>query len=108
MEKLTEITAKNLHRHELIGLTVEIIDATDHQLIGLQGEVVNETKRTLTLGVTRNGSPSPPSSAQRVTVLKKDCLFRFTLPSGELVDVSGEIINEKSEDRLKKIIRKRW
>lgn len=107
MEKLTEITAKNLHRHELIGLTVEIIDATDQQLIGLHGEVVNETKRTLTIEVSRTGSSELPS-AQRVTILKKDCLFRFTLPSGELVDLSGELINEKSEDRLKKIIRKRW
>jgi ribonuclease P protein subunit POP4 len=96
---LSPISPNNIHQHELIGLNVTIISATDKQLLGLTGQVIDETKNLLTIELEQQ---------KRVKILKKDCTFRFTLPSGEEVDVEGQIIKDKPENRLKNIIRKRW
>jgi ribonuclease P protein subunit POP4 len=96
---LSPISPNNIHQHELIGLNVTIITATDKQLLGLTGQVIDESKNLLTIELEQK---------KRVKILKKDCTFRFTLPSGEKVDVEGQIIKDKPENRLKNIIRKRW
>jgi ribonuclease P protein subunit POP4 len=96
---LSPISPNNIHQHELIGLNVTIISATDKQLLGLKGQVIDESKNLLTIEL---------EPKKRVKILKKDCTFRFTLPSGEKVDVEGQIIKDKPENRLKNIIRKRW
>ncbi|MHA1630840.1 MAG: ribonuclease P protein component 1 [Candidatus Heimdallarchaeota archaeon] len=98
-------TPENIHQHELIGLTIEILSATDKQRIGLKGLVIDETKNLLVI------EPFPTATLgqrQRIKVPKKDCIFRFTLPSGEQVDVEGWVLKGQPENRLKKSIRKRW
>ena len=92
------ISPNNIHKHELIGLNVEVIASPDHQMIGLQGEVVDETKNMLIIA---------PQERQ-LMIPKKGCLFRFKLPTGELVDVDGSLLNKKTENRIKNVTRKRW
>ena len=101
MVSLNPITPENIHRHELIGLKIEIIQSTDKQMIGMNGLVVDETKNLLTIDSSKNDS-------NRVRIPKKDCIFRFSLPSGEQVDVDGRLLKLKPENRLKNIMRKRW
>ncbi len=101
MVSLNPITPENIHRHELIGLKIEIIQSTDKQMIGMNGLVVDETKNLLTIDSSENDS-------NRVKIPKKDCIFRFSLPSEEQVDVDGRLLKLKPENRLKNIIRKRW
>jgi len=101
MVSLNPITPENIHRHELIGLKIEIIQSTDKQMMGMNGLVVDETKNLLTIASSKTDS-------NRVRIPKKDCVFRFSLPSGEQVDVDGRLLKLKPENRLKNVMRKRW
>lgn len=98
---MNPITPENIHRHELIGLKIEIIQSTDKQMMGMNGLVVDETKNLLTIDSSKTDS-------NRVRIPKKDCVFRFSLPSGEQVDVDGRLLKLKPENRLKNVMRKRW
>ena len=93
--------------HELIGLNVEVITSSDNQMIGLQGEVIDESKNMLIITQQKN-SQKTNQEIQRIMIPKKDCRFRFKLPTGELVDVDGSSLNTKSENRIKNVTRKRW
>ena len=84
--------------HELIGLNVEVITSSDQNMVGLQGEVIDETKNMLVIA----------PKEQRIIIPKKDCHFRFKLPTGELVDVDGRMLTKKTENRIKNVMRKRW
>lgn len=101
---MNPITPRNIHRHELIGLNVEIVKASDKQMIGIKGLIVDETKHMLIIDSLKRHS----NEVHRVKIPKKDCTFRFNLPSKQLVDVKGRLLNLKPENRLKNIIRKRW
>ncbi len=101
MVSLNPIDPENIHRHELIGLKIEIIQSTDKQMMGMNGLVVDETKNLLIIDSSKTDS-------NRVRIPKKDCVFRFSLPSGEQVDVDGRLLKLKPENRLKNVMRKRW
>jgi len=98
---LNPISPENIHQHEMIGLNVEIITATNKNQIGLTGLIIDETKHLFMLDLAGN-------QPRRVKIAKKDCTFRISLPSGEKVDVNGQLLKYKPENRLKNIIRKRW
>ncbi|MFW9924327.1 MAG: ribonuclease P protein component 1 [Candidatus Thorarchaeota archaeon] len=102
---MNPITAKNIHRHELIDLNVEIITSTDNNQIGLTGSIIDESHHMLLIEPVLS---SEHKNKQRISVIKKNCSFRFTLPSGEKVDIDGCLLDSKSENRLKNIVRKRW
>jgi ribonuclease P protein subunit POP4 len=74
------VTAETLVRDELVGLTVEIVAASNPDLVGASGEVVMETTRTL--GIESNGRVRQ--------VPKADATFEWTLPDGERVRTAGE------------------
>lgn len=86
------ITALNLVRHELIGLRVKIAKSTDPTQKNLSGMVADETYNTLTV----------ESSGKEKKVVKSNCVFVFTLPSGTKVEVDGSVIVGRPEDRIKK------
>lgn len=89
------ITAKNLIRHELIGLTAEVAESTNKDCVGIKGLVVNETKNLLTIE-TENGNKR---------IQKKKTQFIFKIPGGK-VKVDGERIVARPEDRIKLKVRK--
>lgn len=86
------ITALNLVRHELIGLEVKVVKSTDPTQRNLSGAVVDETYNTLTV----------ESNGKEKRVVKSNCVFVFTLPSGTKVEVDGNVIVSRPEDRIKK------
>jgi ribonuclease P protein subunit POP4 len=90
------ITPKNIIRHELIGLEVEVVESTNKFQVGIKGMVVDETKKLLIIE-TKKG----------VKKIQKDgAVFMFKLPSGVKVKVDGKRILARPEDRIKLKVRK--
>ncbi len=91
------ITPQNLVRHELIGLKLKIGKSTDSTQKGLSGKVIDETYNTLRIE-TKGGEK---------TVIKENCVFIFTLPNNQKVEVDGKLLVSRPEDRIKKKL-PRW
>ncbi|MFQ5908053.1 MAG: ribonuclease P protein component 1 [Thermoplasmata archaeon] len=81
---------KDLVKHELIGLDVEVVDATDPNQRGVEGRVVDETHNTLLLDV----------GGREVRIPKGGTTFRFAVGDGETV--LGDRLRYRPEDRVKK------
>ena len=94
---MSGITPQNILRHELIGLNVRVVRAENPTIRGIRGVVVDETKNMLTINAKR----------RRVMIPKSIATFRFDLPGGTRVDVDGERLVAKAENRLKTKVR-RW
>ena len=80
----------NLRKHELIGLQVEIVDATDPSQAHLRGLVVDETRNTLVVEVQGHEKRIPKHGSR----------FRFDVQGG--LELDGEEIRFRPEDRVKK------
>jgi ribonuclease P protein subunit POP4 len=91
------ITPKNLIKHELIGLEVEVADSTNKFQVGVKGLVVDETKNTLIIE-TKRGMKK---------IQKKGSTFIFKISNEKKVKVNGNKIAVRPEDRLK-IKVKKW
>ncbi|MBI2076570.1 MAG: ribonuclease P protein subunit [Candidatus Aenigmarchaeota archaeon] len=87
-------TYKNILRHELTGLDCEIVGALNKSQIGIKGKIVEETLKTI---VIKN------DSLKRIQ--KKGTVFRLQTPK-EKIDVYGDFIVSRPEDRIKKKIKK--
>ena len=87
------ITRDNLLIHEFIGLEVEVVRCTDRKMKGVHGRIVDETANTFVV----------ESKGRERAIPKKSCLFRFTLPNGENVDVDGGLITVSPVERPKKL-----
>lgn len=92
LDGLARVAAKG----ELIGLPVAIAAAPDPAVVGLTGEVIDESRNTFTVRV---GGPG----GRRVVIAKNGHVFRFTMPKGDEVEVPGDAIRFRSEDRTKKV-----
>ncbi len=92
------ITPQNIIRHELIGLRVKITKSRDANKIGIEGKVIDETMQLIKIR---------KSDGKEVMVPKKECVFMFTLPSGEKVEVNGKLLYGRPADRIKKRLPKR-
>ena len=88
------ITPENLPKHELIGLKVEVVESTDEKQVGISGEVLDETQSMLRIEDRK--------------VQKKNCVFRFTLPSGEKVKLDGKLIDKRPEERVGMKLPDKW
>ncbi|MFQ6060055.1 MAG: ribonuclease P protein component 1 [Thermoplasmata archaeon] len=83
-------TKKNICKHELIGLPVEVVKATHPGYVGMKGLVVDETKNTIVLEI---------GNAQKV-IPKSGTRFRFSVP--ESVEVDGRNLMFRPQDRIRK------
>jgi ribonuclease P protein subunit POP4 len=90
------ITPRNLTRHELIGLPVRVVEATNPAQRGIGGTVVDETRQMIAV---HNGT-----RVRRVA--KAACVFRFTLPDGSEVQVPGRALVAPPERRISKELRR--
>ncbi|MEK6986617.1 MAG: ribonuclease P protein subunit [Candidatus Thermoplasmatota archaeon] len=80
----------NLRKHELIGLQVRVVRATDPGQRDLSGRVVDETRNMLVVEVGGVDKRIP----------KQGSLFRFDVQGG--LEVEGDEIRFRPEDRVKK------
>ena len=73
------VAPETVARHELVGLSVRVVEADNPALVGIEGRVVDETTNTLRV-----------EAADRVrTVPKAGATFAFELPDGARVRVDG-------------------
>jgi len=84
------ITPQNILRHELTGLDVWVKQAENQYLNGISGMVVQETRNMVFIR----------ADAGVKKVAKKGVVFRFTLPSGNSVDVTGAVLVMAPEKRI--------
>ena len=89
------ITSQNITAHEWIGLKVKIARSTDPILQGLEGIVRDETMNTFTI----------ETNDKLRQVQKRKTTFRAEL-STESVEIDGSLLRHRSEDRVKKGLRK--
>lgn len=80
------ITAGNVVRHELIGLSAEVVKSRNSA--GLKGKIVDESYKTLVIGGKR--------------VFKDAVTITLTLPSKQKVEVDGQLLVARPWDRIKK------
>ena len=80
------ITPSNVVRHELIGLTAEVVKSRNGA--GLKGKIVDESYKTLVIAGKR--------------VFKDAVTITLTLPSKQKVEVDGQILVARPWDRIKK------
>jgi len=89
------ITAKNIVKHELIGLHTVVIESKNKCLVGLAGEIIWETAKMI--AIRKNG---------KIKYIPKNiCRFLLYLPDGNKILVDGEILVGRPEKRIKKVIR---
>jgi ribonuclease P protein subunit POP4 len=91
------ITPKNIVRHELIGLHVEVIASTNKDQLGIKGRVIDETMNMIKIANEQD---------KEKVIQKKGSIFRFALPNNVQVDIAGDIIVARPEDRIKKRFKK--
>ena len=90
------ITSNNLVHHEFIGLKVHVTSVKNKSL-DLKGTIIDETKNTIRIEEDDNTEKMIP---------KKGSLFVFELPNGEKVEIDGNILSIRPEDRIKKRFKK--
>lgn len=85
-------------QHEFIGLDAEVVRSTHPDYVGITGKVIDETRNTLVIRQKNKDK----------VVVKNTAVFHFTLPDGTIVEIEGNAIVGRPEDRLKKRPRRRW
>ena len=83
--------AKNILKHELIGLSVAIVDARNKSLIGITGTVVDETRNTLVIE-TVHGEKN---------MLKEGIVLKVRVENEDIL-INGAHLVGRPEDRIKK------
>ena len=89
-------TPENITRHELVGLEAEVMEDSNPCNVNTRGTVIDETMNTLVID---------DGGAKRIA--KKNAVFKFKL-NGKSVKVEGWVLAGRSEDRVKKKIKRRW
>ena len=81
----------NILRHELIGLECKVVKSQNKIQEGIDGKIVDETLKTLVIGGK--------------AVQKKGAVFRVKLQD-KSVDIEGDFLVARPEDRIKRKISK--
>ena len=90
------ITKDNLVHHEFRGLKVSVTSISNDSL-KLCGTIIDETKNSIIVEVKEDIEKRIP---------KKGSIFLFELPNGDKVEVNGNILSIRPEDRIKKRFKK--
>jgi len=83
---------------EFIGLNAKVVKSTNPNYVGISGKVIDETRNTLVI----------KHKNEEKVVVKNVAVFHFTMSDGTIVEVDGNIILGRPEDRVKKRLRRRW
>ena len=86
---------KNITRHELIGLGCTVAKASNKSHTGIEGKIVDETMKTIIIKCGGKNKRIP----------KQGTVFRVKLGDKD-VDIDGNHLVARPEDRIKKKFRK--
>ena len=82
---------KELVRHELIGLSIKILDAANQRLVGLQGKVIDETKNMIII----------KSNEYQKKIIKGQVKMEIKI-GNEKVMIDGKYLVGKPHERIRK------
>ncbi len=85
-------------QHEFIGLNAKVVRSTHPDYVGITGKVIDETRNTL---VIRHKNKDK-------VVIKNTAVFHFILADGTIVEIEGNTIVGRPENRIKRRLRRRW
>ena len=94
----SRITPYNILRHELIGLSAEVVESTDPSQKGIKGVIVDETQKTITL----------KEKERKRKVVKENVTLSIHTESGLRALINGSLLLGRPEERIKKKIRIRF
>jgi ribonuclease P protein subunit POP4 len=81
-----------------IGLNAKVTRSSNPEYVSVKGEVVDETRNTLVI----------LHEEKEKKIIKDVAVFHFTLPDGTVVEIDGKSIVGRSENRVKKKVKRRW
>jgi ribonuclease P protein subunit POP4 len=85
-------------RGEFIGAEGKITKSRHSDYVGISGEVINETKNTFAI----------LHAGKAKSVIKDSAVFHFKFSDGTIVEIDGKLLVGRSEDRLKKSVKRLW
>jgi len=85
-------------RYEFIGTDATVAQSNHDGYVGLGGRVIGETKNTFMF----------LSEGKEKSVIKESAVFDFKFTDGTIVEIDGKLLVGRSEDRLKKSIKRLW
>ncbi|MCX6644453.1 MAG: ribonuclease P protein subunit [Candidatus Bathyarchaeota archaeon] len=85
-------------RYEFIGTEGKVARSPHEGYVGLGGKVVSETKNTFTFLL----------KGKEKSVIKESAVFNFKFEDGTVVEIDGKLLVGRSEDRVKKSIKRLW
>ena len=84
--------------YEFIGVEGKVAKSQHGDYVGVGGKVTGETRNTFTfLG-----------AGQRRSVIKESAIFDFEFEDGTIVQIDGKLLVGRTEDRLKKSVKRLW
>lgn len=85
-------------RYEFIGTNATVAQSPHADYVGVGGQVIGETRNTFTF----------QSEGKAKSVIKESAIFDFTFNDGTVVEIDGKLLVGRSEDRIKKSIKRLW
>jgi ribonuclease P protein subunit POP4 len=84
------LNPKDIAKHELIGLEIEIVESKNKALIGLKGRITDETKNTITI-----------DDGKERKIMKSQIKMKTEI-GNKKYEIDGRILVGRPEDRIKK------
>ena len=84
--------------HEFIGVEGKVAKSPHKDYVGVGGRIIGETRNTFTF----------LSADQRLSVIKESAIFDFNFEDGTIVQIDGKLLVGRTEDRLKKSVKRLW
>ena len=82
---------RDLTRHEVIGLNVEVIESENQCLVGIKGKIVDETKNTISI-----------KKNKKIKKILKNQIKLMIKMNKQKIKIDGKFLIGRSEDRIKK------
>lgn len=88
----------NIINHEFIGIQTEIVESSHPDYLGITGKIMDETRNTFLIS----------SGEEKKRIIKESSVFHFNFSGGTIVEIDGQLLVGRSEDRLKKQVKRLW
>jgi len=85
-------------RDELVGTEAKVAKSKHPGYVGISGRIIDETRNTLMI----------MHEGKRKAVVKESAVFHFRFFDGTVVEIDGKLLVGRTQDRLKKRIRRLW
>ena len=89
---------QDIIREEFVGTTGAVTSSPHAGYLEISGEVLGETRNTFII----------QQEGKKRSVVKDQAVFQFKFSDGTVVEIDGKLLVGRSEDRLKKTVKRLW